>query len=154
MSVEDRIADLNTRLDGLGEQLAGRDKEIGRLLAVLVAAREAHEIIQNGLREELADIKVEEAHAYELVQRQGDILRDVANALHGGPLEDGLWSHHDLGTIAQAFRLALDAIYALGKESWAESYKEPMPDDFYFKINFNCGQICGLASKALEAAKR
>lgn len=48
---------------------------------------------------------IEELHAEatlseSLIGRQAHILRKVANALHGGELKNGEWSHHDLGEIA------------------------------------------------------
>lgn len=41
------------------------------------------------LRDELSEDEV-------LRNRMSDILHATANALHGGPLENGLWSWHDL----------------------------------------------------------
>jgi hypothetical protein len=42
-----------------------------------------------------------------------DILHRTANALHGGPLPDGLWSWHDLPELAAKPRAAvLRKVYA------------------------------------------
>lgn len=50
---------------------------------------------------ELAELRLEEELNFALITKQSDILRVVADALHGGPLQDGWWSHHDLGELAQ-----------------------------------------------------
>jgi uncharacterized protein YicC (UPF0701 family) len=47
----------------------------------------------NELKQELAE---DEA----LRDRLSDLLNDIANALHGGPKENGLWSFHDLPELA------------------------------------------------------
>lgn len=36
----------------------------------------------------------------QLRDRLSDLLNDIANALHGGPKENGLWSFHDLPELA------------------------------------------------------
>jgi len=46
------------------------------------------------------DIETELAESDDLRNRMSQILRDTADALHGGPLEDGLWSWHDLPALA------------------------------------------------------
>lgn len=52
------------------------------------------------LKAELAEANQEIADQYNLVGRLSKRLEDVANALHGGPLENGLWSFHDLPELA------------------------------------------------------
>jgi hypothetical protein len=59
---------------------------------------------------ELAELRVEEADTGALVTRQAEILNAVADALHGGPLQDGWWSHHDLADIALKMRAAVDML--------------------------------------------
>jgi hypothetical protein len=54
-------------------------------------------------RAELAESEAE----VRLIMRQGDLLTRTANALHGGPLPNGLWSHHDLPELAQQLQDAL-----------------------------------------------
>ena len=53
----------------------------------------------------IEELQREEELTMNLVAGQGNILRDVANALHGGPLKNGWWSHHDLSEIALGMRL-------------------------------------------------
>jgi hypothetical protein len=43
-----------------------------------------------------------------LRERLGDILHRTANALHGGPKENGLWSFHDLPELAMALKEQAD----------------------------------------------
>jgi hypothetical protein len=45
------------------------------------------------LNEELDDLRA-------LNERLSNLLNDIANALHGGPKENGLWSFHDLPDLA------------------------------------------------------
>jgi hypothetical protein len=66
----------------------------------------------DALEKELSELREEEADTGELVARQGDILRATADALHGGPLADGWWSHHDLAEIAAKMRAALLTLIA------------------------------------------
>ena len=49
------------------------------------------------LNEELDDLRA-------LNERLSDILHRTANALHGGPKENGLWSFHDLPDLAAALK--------------------------------------------------
>lgn len=58
-------------------------------------------------KEELKQAYEEEVALREKLTR---ILHDTANALHGGPLENGLWSFHDLADLATAHREALAAV--------------------------------------------
>lgn len=48
----------------------------------------------------IEELRAEAELSDDLIGRQGNILRKVANALHGGELHDGEWSHHDLGELA------------------------------------------------------
>ena len=48
------------------------------------------------------------------------------------------------------YKTALEAIQKRARESWAESYEQPTPPDYYFRLNFNMGQIAGICSKALQ----
>lgn len=50
------------------------------------------------------DLKTELAEEAALRDRMSQILRDTANALHGGPLGDGYWSWHDLADLATQLR--------------------------------------------------
>jgi hypothetical protein len=59
-----------------------------------------------------------EADVYDsLVGRQGDILRKVANVLHGGELKDGYWSHHDLADLAAALIAERDRLKELLRQA-------------------------------------
>jgi hypothetical protein len=40
----------------------------------------------------------------QLRDRLSDLLNATANALHGGPKENGLWSFHDLPDLAAALK--------------------------------------------------
>ena len=42
----------------------------------------------------------------------GKILHNTANALHGGPKENGLWSFHDLAELAAELKSKLDKMEA------------------------------------------
>lgn len=53
------------------------------------------------------EARVEVEDLARLLEKQSDILRRTANALHGGPLKDGYWSHHDLPELAARLREAL-----------------------------------------------
>lgn len=64
-----------------------------------------------GLVEDLSEAKTELEDDDRLRGKLDKILTNTANALHGGPLENGLWSFHDLATIATAQRRALNAAY-------------------------------------------
>lgn len=46
----------------------------------------------------------------DLRERLGKILEDTANALHGGPLENGWWSFHDLPELSATMKRQLDQI--------------------------------------------
>jgi hypothetical protein len=48
------------------------------------------------------EMREEENASYELIARQGDLLRGVVNALRGEPPPDTLWSHHDAPDLARA----------------------------------------------------
>jgi hypothetical protein len=69
---------------------------------------------------EIEQLREEEETSDNVRKRQSDLLRGVANALHGGPLEDGWWSHHDLPELARTLvaenerlRAALGDLYGL-----------------------------------------
>ena len=53
------------------------------------------------LTSELANANQEIADQYNLIGRLSKRLEDVANVLHGGPMENGLWSFHDLPELAE-----------------------------------------------------
>jgi regulator of protease activity HflC (stomatin/prohibitin superfamily) len=55
---------------------------------------------------DLRDARAEIAEANALLVRQGSILHNTANALHGGPNPNGLWSWHNLAELAAAARKA------------------------------------------------
>ena len=57
------------------------------------------------------EAKVEVEDLARLIDKQSDILRRTANALHDGPLEDGYWSHHDLPELAARLREALTRFF-------------------------------------------
>lgn len=60
------------------------------------------EIIES-LREELKDTNT-------LAERLSDLLHKTANALHGGPRKNGLWSFHDLPEIAAGLKTTVDRL--------------------------------------------
>ncbi len=48
----------------------------------------------------------EEIEEYSLLQNKlSKLLTDTANALHGGPKENGLWSWHDLAQLVEQMKL-------------------------------------------------
>lgn len=63
-------------------------------------------IYQSRIRHLEEDLKEEE----DLRERIGRILENTANALHGGPLENGWWSTHDLPELAETMRNQLQKI--------------------------------------------
>ena len=58
-----------------------------------------------------------------LVGKQGEILTKTANVLHGSPLPNGSWSHHDLPEVA-ADRLAVswDRGYEAANDEWKQTF--------------------------------
>jgi len=69
------------------------------------------------LEEELSEkralvdqLQVEVEESDQLIRRSADLLNGVANALHRGPLENGLWSWHDLPERAAAERALADQL--------------------------------------------
>ena len=62
---------------------------------------------RDALREQLETAKAEVDDLDRMLSKQSDILRRTANALHGGPLENGYWSHHDLPELVEQLREAL-----------------------------------------------
>jgi hypothetical protein len=65
----------------------------------------------------IEEMQAEEDLTMKLVARQGDLLRETAEALHGGKLHDGLWSHHDLPDIAAKMRQYLTD-FSAAKPRW------------------------------------
>ena len=61
----------------------------------------------------IEELRAEAELCENLVGRQARILRTVANALHGGELKNGEWSHHDLGEIAIAKMAEIHRLRAL-----------------------------------------
>jgi hypothetical protein len=50
----------------------------------------------------LLDLQKTNAEIEQLLEQMREILNRTANALHGGPLEMGMWSWHDLPELAEA----------------------------------------------------
>ena len=57
-----------------------------------------------------AEMVTREAESMEWEDRLATLLKDTANALHGGPLANGLWSWHDLPVLAAAERALADKL--------------------------------------------
>jgi hypothetical protein len=53
--------------------------------------------LENELREE----REESEHMNRLIHRQGELLTSAVNILHGGQMENGFWSHHDIAELTQ-----------------------------------------------------
>ena len=51
--------------------------------------------------DEIERLRAEVDECDQLRERMADILHRTADALHGGPLENGLWSWHDLPELAE-----------------------------------------------------
>jgi hypothetical protein len=62
------------------------------------------------LKKELAELKAESKATSLTQDRMKTILDATANALHGGELETGLWSWHDLPLLAKNMREGLGAM--------------------------------------------
>jgi hypothetical protein len=74
-------------------------------------------------------------------------LRATADALHGGPLENGFWSHHDLAEMAEVQRAALVEIRDLVKACYYEDRSRQVDPT---TLAFTMGKIWGAVDKALE----
>lgn len=61
------------------------------------------------LRIRILELEQELDETHGTLVRTGDILRATANAIHGGPLKDGFWSHHDLPELATLLRQGANA---------------------------------------------
>lgn len=61
----------------------------------------------------IAELDQEVQECNERTDRMASILSKTANALHGGPLETGLWSWHDLPELATKQRAALENLRRL-----------------------------------------
>ena len=59
-------------------------------------------------KESFYSTKQELSDTEDLATRLSAILEATANALHGGPKENGLWSFHDLPELAAALRKDLE----------------------------------------------
>lgn len=46
--------------------------------------------------------------SWKLVDRLGKLLHDTANVLHGGPMENGLWSYHDIPELTAKLKESLE----------------------------------------------
>lgn len=70
------------------------------------------------------ELRVELAEADVLLQRQGDLLTGVANALRGEP-ESGLHSHHDVVGRTLQLLLVIDDLWShLGADEMAQLESE------------------------------
>jgi hypothetical protein len=79
----------------------------------MMTLEQVNEQLRRELAQAFAEIEAqehEEADNCELITSQGVILNAVADALHGGPLKDGWWSHHDLGQISTKMRSAVEQL--------------------------------------------
>lgn len=61
-----------------------------------------NDLAANKIRITELEQDLDEVHA--TLSRTGDILRNTANAIHGGPLKNGFWSHHDLPELVKILR--------------------------------------------------
>lgn len=92
---------------------------------VIVNGEEVH-CATCSLQAEVERLRAEADEANELLERMTSILHLTANALHGGPLENGWWSWHDLPELAERLRAAGDALAAWvgqskpNNRSWAD----------------------------------
>ena len=69
----------------------------------------------------LARLEEEVDDLNRVLSKQSDILRRTANALHGGPLENGYWSHHDLPELVEQLREDLREATARVKSAMIEA---------------------------------
>ena len=113
-----------------------------------------HELLKQSIdrekkhREIIADFELEADASAALIARQGDILRAVANALHGGPLADGWWSHHDLGEMAQKFYNAVKGVYEICSVTMPDYEADHTAN--LRRLVFNLTLICRLVEEALK----
>ena len=59
----------------------------------------------------------------DLRERLAKLLTGVAEGVHGGPLKDGLWSFHDLPSLATIMRAQLVALKAPVPETSEEAHQ-------------------------------
>jgi hypothetical protein len=78
----------------------------------------------------LAEARTEEEGNYQLIMRQGQLLRGVANALKGDPPADTMWSVHDVVELASAmtgernrYRMILENIVSHVEECQGHDYE-------------------------------
>jgi hypothetical protein len=79
----------------------------GESFTDVVGEAERSEALVQHLQGVVRELEEEAEGTYQLITRQGQILQAIANALHGGPLEDGWWSHHDLAEMAARHRAVM-----------------------------------------------
>lgn len=84
--------------------------ETQRALAAMVIERDEMAAKYTRLLRTVDEMREEENASYELISRQGDLLRGVVNALKGEPPPDTLWSVHDAPQLAAAMVAALHLI--------------------------------------------
>jgi hypothetical protein len=100
--------------------IEAQEAEIERLRSGMDQLSEAlGHLVSAGLRleDELSEkralvdqLQVEVEESDQLMRRSAYLLNGVANALHSGPLENGLWSWHDLPERAAAERALADQL--------------------------------------------
>lgn len=115
-------------LNAIHEDGGSHTHKVGLLVSVehaitrirtLKGHSEALGILRNdfdAMKIRLREVEQEEEETFGTLQRTGTLLRDTAVAIHGGPMANGFWSHHDLPELAALMRrraspeLPIDAI--------------------------------------------
>jgi hypothetical protein len=88
------------------------------------------------LRARIAELEQNAEEQSLVLGRLAKILTDTTNAFHDGPLENGLWSWHDLAERARLHRAALGGcLYAFRKLEQDENAKGPLRD-LCWKMSF------------------
>jgi hypothetical protein len=67
-----------------------------------------HDYLRGTSVKQIVELQMEVDDLVSLNHRLNDILDKTANALHGGPMDKGLWSFHDLPDLATALRSKLE----------------------------------------------
>jgi hypothetical protein len=98
------------------------------------------------LRGKVRALKQELKENQDLRERMTKILNETANALHGGPLKNGLWSWHDLAELAATQRRALEtAAHALRSYEAGNDAKE-----LAHEVATHCEKVLNAASQEAQ----
>jgi len=93
------------------------------------AVRKATRLTRAQLEERVIVLKESLEDDTALRNRMSDILRRTANALHGGPLDNGYWSWHNLPELAQTLHDELEEMQFLYSDrvpySWGWWWRVP-----------------------------